>query len=312
MNWLEHTVTVTVSLERIRVDDLTYEIPFFGESRPLEESIRCAGILNAPVVQEQYDRGMIPVLGRRRLKVAQDLGWAEIQVRSLPSSMPEQDGYELAFWDNCLRISDTATTAVVVNRLLELFSKEAVCSRFLHVLSVPPRGPRIERLCRVGRLERSILSAVATGRLLEKTAVILSHVNSADREILMSLVQDLRLNANTSDEVVAGLFDWAVVQQRSIGEILALNGFRKILEDADHPVPEKAARFRALLRSSRFPELDRREQEVREWVRECDLPRNVRIRHDHGFETGEYTIEVRASDRVRALKIIEALKNADT
>jgi len=172
---------------------------------------------------------------------------------------------------------------------------------------VPQKGPRIERLRRIGGLERPILEALAAGRLLEKTAVTLSYMDEQDRIPVLSLAQSLRLNANTSDEVIGGLHDLAVIQQRPVSEIIASEQIRLVLEDQDRPVPERATEFRRLLRSMRFPELEARESEFREWCGQLGVPANARIHHAPGFETEECTIEVRSADRDEARKIVEAL-----
>lgn len=307
MNWLDRTTTSILDPREVDLTDLTYEIPSFGDSGDIEKAIRTIGIVNAPVVQGHPTRGIIPVIGRRRIEAAKSLDWSEILVRWVSPDMPDQDGYRLSFWDNCTRVNDPATRAYVVKRLLDLFPREVVCSDFLPCLGVPPKGPRIERLRRIGGLERPILEALAAGRLLEKTAVTLSYMDEQDRISMLSLAQSLRLNANTSDEVIGGLHDLAVMQQKRVPEIIASEQIRLVLEDRDRPVPERATEFRRLLQSMRLPELEARESEFREWCERIDVPPNMKIRHAPAFETEECTIEVRVAGRDEARKIVEAL-----
>lgn len=307
MNWLDRTTTSILDPRVVNLTDSRYEIPFFGDSESLKRSVRIVGIINAPVVQEHPTQGIVSVLGRRRLEAARSLGWSEILVRCVSPDMPEQDGYQFSFWDNCQRINDPATRAYVLKRLLDLFPRDVVCSDFLPSLGVPPKGPRIERLRRVGGLERPILEALAAGRLLEKTAVTLSYMEEGDRIPVLHLAQSLRLNANIADEVIGGLNDLAVIQQRTVSEIIASEQIRSILDDRDQPVPERTAEFRRLLGSMRFPELDAREREFHEWCGQLGVPVNARIFHAPAFETEECTIEVRSVSREKARKIVEAL-----
>jgi ParB-like chromosome segregation protein Spo0J len=265
------------------------------------------GIVNPPVVQRHPVRGIIPVIGRRRLQAVKSLGWQEILVRCISPDMPKEDGYRLSFWDNCTRINDPATRACVVKRLLELFSRDVVCSDFLPSLGIPPKGPRVERLLRVGGLERPILEALAAGRLLEKTAVTLSYMEEPDRIPVLQLAQSLRLNANIADEIVGGLHDLAVIQQRHVSEITASDAIRSLLEDRDAPIPQRTAELRKLLRSMRFPDLDIREREFRTWYGNLDVPPKTKIRHAPAFDTEECTIEVRTAGGDEARKILEAL-----
>ena len=76
----------------------------------------------------------------------------------------------MAFWDNVHRLSDPACVAVVVKRLLELFSREFIAKEFLPVLGVPPRGPRLEQLKALGGLEETILQAVVFGTYSRKNS----------------------------------------------------------------------------------------------------------------------------------------------
>lgn len=311
MSWLDRTTISLLDPADVNLHDSTYEVPYFGDSSSLGKSVAMVGVVNAPVLQDHSSRGLIPVLGRRRLRAARAAGFHEIPVRLIPPEMPEADGYSLAFWDNCVRITDPATTAHVVKRLLELFPLEEVCSTFLPVLNVPAKGPRLERLRRVGGLERTILEALALGRLMEKTAVTLAALDEQGRLLVFDLSQRLRLNANTCEEVVASLYDLAVVRGRSIGEIVASDPIASVLLQEDRSVPERAMSLRTILRSMKFPEVVAREREFREWCTELALPDNQKIRHASAFETDECTLEIKVDDREQAHQIVEALRAVD-
>ena len=311
MSWLDRTTPLLIDPGEIDLHDSTYEFPFFGDSLSLEKSVGTVGVINAPVLQEHRAGSLIPVLGRRRLAAARVVGLREISARVIPAEMPEADGYSLAFWDNCARITDPATTAYVVKRLLDLFPREEACSTFLRVLNVPRKGPRLERLRRVGGLERSILQGLASGRLLEKTAVTLAYMDEEDRQLAFDLSQRLRLNANTSEEVIGSLHDLAVLQQRSVTQIVASDQIRSVLDSEGGSVPERATSLRQVLRSMRFPEMITRESAFREWCTGLDLPDNQKVRHAPAFETDECTVEIKVRDRERASKILAALRIGD-
>ncbi|MDQ7782109.1 MAG: hypothetical protein RDU20_04470 [Desulfomonilaceae bacterium] len=310
MNWLAHTKLHVLKLHELDFDDVTYYMPNYRDSTALRESIKQVGILNRPVVQERPCGGMIPVLGRRRLQEAATLGVHESDVLVVSSDMPVSDGFLIAFFDNAgHRTFDSPTTAVVVKRLLDLFPREMVARSFLPILGVPPRGPRLERLRLLGTLEHRALKWLAEGRILEKTAVVLARLDPGDRAPLLDFLEKLGMNANKNEEVTANLYDLSVYQARPPADIIRDDAVRELTADDDIPAPERAARFRDLIRSWKFPELVDKEREFREWCTGLPAVPNVKVWPARSFENDEFTIEIRVSHRASVERVLENLKD---
>jgi hypothetical protein len=290
----------------VDLDDLTYLIPHFSDISALMQSIERVGLINAPVVQSSPGGVLIPVIGRRRVQCLRELGRSEFPAKVLPEDMPVAEGFALAFWDNAAhRNFDPATRAYIVKRLLELISRETVASDFLPTLGVAPKGPRLELLRRIGSMEQSVLKALADARINEKTAALLCDLDSRDRMRLLELVESLRLNTNKVYEVISWLVDLSLINEKSIDELLAREEVTCTLTD-DSPLPERAERFRSLLRSWKFPELTLREQEFHRWAREIAQP-GIVVRHAPVFENPECIIEVRVHSLKAAESVIDAL-----
>ncbi len=120
------------------LEDQTYLVPCYCDLSALVRSIEKVGVLNDPLVQERADGRVVPVAGRRRLQAAVALGWERVNVKMLPDEMSIADGFALAFWDNAPhRTFDTACTAVVVRRLLELFPREVAARNFCRLWELP-------------------------------------------------------------------------------------------------------------------------------------------------------------------------------
>ena len=174
MKWLANTRTTLFDPQEIDLRDRTYYIPCFADPAPLVKSLDSVGILNPPLLQELPGGRMIPVLGRRRLQAAVQLGISQTEVKIVSDRIPEAEGFAVALWDNFgHRTFDIASTAVVVRRLLDLLPRDVVADGFLPLLGVPARGPRLERLRAIGGLEEPVLQSLALGRIQEKTAFIL-------------------------------------------------------------------------------------------------------------------------------------------
>ncbi len=294
----------------VDLDDLTYLIPHFSDISALRQSIGRVGLVNAPVVQTSARGGMIPVMGRRRMQCLRELGKSEVPVKVLPEDMPIADGFTLAFWDNAAhRNFDPAARAYIVKRLLELNSRETVASDFLYVLGVAPKGPRLDLLKRIGSMEFSVLKALADARINEKTAALLCDLDSRDRIRVLELMESLRLNTNKIYEVISWLVDLSIVNEKSIDELLAREEVACLLA-GDSPLPERADRFRNLVRSWKFPELTLREQEFHAWARNIAQP-GISVRPAPMFENPECVVEVRVHSLNQAESVIDALKRKE-
>ncbi len=309
MKRLFDTKTTLFDPAQADLRDRTYYIPCFADLAPLVKSVENVGVLNPPLLQERASGRMVPMLGRRRLQAARQLNLPEIEVRVVAGPMSEAEGYVLALWDNLgHRKFDVAATAVVVKRLLDLFPREAVADDFLPLLGIPAQGPRLERLRAIGGLDDPSLKALSTGRIQEKTAFILSSLSPGEQKALSELTEALGMNANKSAEVISHLFDLSVFQNRPILEFLKEDEVQSMVRDKHVPVPERAARLRRLIRSWKFPELTKSEQEFRQWLSTLPQSDGVFVRPVPGFESRECTVEIRTNSREEAQRILNALR----
>lgn len=310
MNWLEHTRIAHLNPREVDLQDSTYCVPCFASLEPLIRSIEQLGIVNAPVVQERSEALPVPVLGRRRLAAAVELGMSRVEVNIIPADMSAAEGFALAFWDNLgHRNLDTAAAAIVVRRLLKLFPRESVASRFLPALGIPAHGPRIERLNSVGGLETPILQALASGRIQEKTAWILSKVEPVERLELVRLTGGLGLNGNKTHEVIAALFDLSVYRKEPIRKLLDQDSARSILSDHELPIAERATRFRELVRSWKYPDLVIREKEFRNQLENLWVSSRVSVHPAPNFESPQCTIEIRCESPEQAATTVARLRD---
>lgn len=310
MNWLDQTKVALIDVSAVDLEDATYLVPCWSPLVPLLRSVQAVGILNPPAVQTRPDGTLVPVLGRRRLAAARHLGISTVRAKVMASDMPEAQGFELAVWDNlATRMFDAATTAVVVKRLLELFSRREIADRFLPVLGVKPEGPRLERLRAIGRLEPALLEALGTGRVQEKTAVLLTRLLPAERAALLDLADQLRLNANKTAEVVSHVTDLAVRTGTRVSHILCDPRVTSMANNEERPVPDRAGDVRALLKEWKFPELTSREREFHRRLSEMVLPPKVSVRPTRSFEDEGCSIEISAESWDEVEKILRALSD---
>jgi hypothetical protein len=308
LSWLDHTQIVALSPIEIDLEDRTYFIPSYIDIQALVTSIERVGILNRPFVQKTLDKRFIPVLGRRRLKAAAEIGISAVKVIVIDSDVPEPDLFRLAFWDNmALRELDPASTAGLVNRILELYPIEVAHREFLSVLGVATDGFRLQRFKSIAELEDTILQALAVGRIHEKTAFILSKMVLNDRQHVFRLVQELRLNANKAAEIVGHLFDLSVTMGTSIVDLLDCGESRSILVDSNASIPEKTAQFRTLLRRWKYPEQSLLEQDFHNTFQQVNSTGRISVSPTPSFENKKCTIKIHSDSWEEAHTILKAL-----
>lgn len=311
MNWLDHTRAIFVNPREVDCEDPTYYIPDFSDLNTLVKSVREIGIINPPLLQKQEDGRLIPVLGRRRLLAARQAGTDRIEARMLPSEMPQTDGFRLAFWDNVHNRSlDPATLAVLVRRLLELFPRQVVAEAFIVTTGIQTNGPRLERLRKIGSLEPELLEALAKGRILEKTAATLTELAPEERLTLVDLTERLGMNANKKAEVISHMFDLSILNRQPVLRFLEDERMVAIMENSEIPVPERAAQVRNHIRSLKFPELVRREEQFSGWLRSLPQSQGISVSPTPAFETGGCSIHISADSSDQAERILSRLKDA--
>ena len=120
---------------------------------------------------------------------------------------------------------------------------------------------------RSGGWKKPVLQSLALGHIQEKTAFILATLSREEQRALLELTDTLGMNANKRAEVISHLADLSVFHGKPILEFLHVEEARSIVHDEDIPRPERAARFRRLIRSWKFPELVNSELEFEEWLR---------------------------------------------
>jgi len=312
VHWLDRTSTLKLDLHEPDLEDSTYLIPCFEDLRPLVESVSRIGVVNSPVVQRTVHGNLIPMLGRRRIRAARQAGLQTVDAEILPAEMPETEGFKLAFWDNLgSRPFDSACSAYLVRRLLDLFPRDVVARDFLPALGIPSKGPRLERLSAVGGLEFTVLEALASGRIHEKTAAILAEMKPGDRLTVLELADQLRLNTNKAAEIIGSLFDLSIFRGTTITELIRDRRCQAILHDAESSVPDKASRFRSLVRSWKFPELVAKEDQFELWRSGLRHDNRIQVRAVSAGESEECLIEIRVRDRPEAETILQKIKGTD-
>ncbi len=308
MNLLNLTKDRLINPDEIDLNDHTIYFPAFSLNDNLRKSIREAGIINPPVVKECPDGRLIPVLGRRRIQTALEIGLSPVAARVLPHETPVSDAYETAFWDNIShRRFDDSLKSVILARLLELFPLDRVCDAFLRVLGINPYGPLIEKFRAIGTLDHETLELLSAGRILTKTAFTITKMVPEDREFIRGLSRLPGMNANKFDEVTQSLYDLSIIRNITVRKVVEHSKFKEILLSTQIAGNSKTEELRNLIRNWKFPELAQSQDVFQTWIKSVSLPENISVSHTPSFEDENLTISVSVNSYDEASRILDRL-----
>ncbi len=306
MDWRSRTQLITLDISQVDLSDKDYLIPSYSPLTRLESSISAVGILNPPLVMMQ-DRVYVPILGRRRLQAAVNLGISSVSAGEMMSSLDDRSLFEIAFWDNIdNRPANPATTAYLVKRLLDLFEKRTAAERFFPSLGVSAFGPKIERLRMIGGLENVFLNALAQGHIQEKTAFIFSKISYEERVFVLNVILELGMNSNKAAEITSHFFDLAAFSGEAILDGHGAKLIIDIMATAE-PNQEKTERVRSALFALRFPEIAGKQIEFSNKICKYRLTKNVQVKAHQAFESPGAIIEVRTDSWHTADSLLEIL-----
>lgn len=292
----------------IECSDRTYYLPCFEDISPLAESIRQIGIMSPPVIKQNDSGLLIPVTGRRRLQAAIRADMSSVEVVIADSGQDQKKLLNLLFWDNISRITaNPVTVSVIVSRLLEVFDTEEVAERYLPWTGTPPKGPRLERLKVISKLDERCLRALWSGRIFEKTAVSLAMNGLTERLEMLDFIEKYGWNANKSDEILQSVFDLSRLCESSPTQVIsdAIGVVEKEHSGADMSV--KAEKIRNLIREWKSGDLVRCATSFELWMKNLGLPRSINLKPAQSFENERLTIEITARSRKETEEIIKKL-----
>jgi len=136
-----------------------------------------------------------------------------------------------------------------------------------------------------------------------------SGIDSQSSSIIFQWITDLKLNINQQIHFIEYIIDLSIIKEKSIPDILNENQFRDILRNNRSNNPQKAKRLINLLRSSRFPALNRAEKWFKKKYDKLELSKRVKIIHPAFFEAPDYRLEILFRDGAELKSLIDSIAN---
>ncbi len=272
-----------------------YAMSFGFNLDPLRESIRTIGMVNPPLVRECEPGQLIVVAGFRRFLALKALGRREMACRVLPGrTFTNLECLLLSFYDNLgTRVLNDVEKGMCLTRLLRWVPEDEVLREYMPLLGLPSHRPTLHLFCTLDQgLEPEIKEAVAWGRLSLKGLKQILPLTRTDRMTVFSLISELKLNINQTNQLIDYLNDLSQKHGESFEQLLGSDSIQGLFSDPASNRPQKARALLRELRSRRLPTLVAAEKAFGKKVARLPLPQGVSIKAPPYFEGPDYRLEI--------------------
>jgi len=300
-----------VKLERIALEDRTFDLGFARRYEALRLSVERVGILQPLVVRSGGPDGRLRIVcGFGRASAAKDLRIAELPITVLPSGTTDADCLRLALLDNLgHRDFNPMERAVVLGRLEPHEGREGLLRDYMPLFGLAPEGPLLERILALNRLVPALKTAVAERRIEEKIASRLAGLAAQDQERFADLLHRLPLTVSLAREFAEMLLDIARRDRTGIGRILAAPEIAAAIESDQMKPAEKVRAVRRRLAHLRRPALSEAEERFARVRSALRLPPSARLEHAPYFESDVMRLEIRFRDAEEIRATLALLKS---
>ena len=272
-----------------------YCMSFGFDLGPLVQSIKNIGLINSPLLVEEGSGNFTIIAGYRRIKAIKSLGWARIPCRVLPESgISSLECLLINLHDNlATREFNEMEKAMVVNRLALHLPKTEILKNYMPLLNLPSNKSALQLLLRLeNELDNETKHHIAGGRITVKAIKMLLDMNNEDREHVIPLIIDLKLNTNYQRQLIDYMVDLSRINNISITELIKDRKFEAICSNMKINNPQKAGALMNYLRYKRFPTLVMAEKSFEKKVLSLGLPKGVKITAPPYFEAPGYRLEI--------------------
>ncbi len=293
------TTASTISLAAVDLDNRAFVVTFGRSCEPLARAIGQAGLINPPVLAAAPGQATYRIVcGFLRVQALGQLGHTEFSVRVIQPGATDAQMLAWALHDNLAhRTFNSVEQAGAIARLLCYLPEKEVVSQWLPLLGLPPTMKAFDNFLRIDGLEHELKEAFAAGLLSGHSAEELALLPIVDRLALYRLFMSVHLSASKQAEVIESCGDLARRDNMTICGILESAGIQEILAAPDPNLSQKGEQVRAFLRRSRFPRLNRREEQFAALAKKLPHAGGVRLLPPASFEGGIYHIEIAFSQQ---------------
>jgi hypothetical protein len=279
------------------------------------------GLINPIILRGQEDRFQI-VSGYRRVLAAQSLGWEGIKAALYTADeLSHSEGFLLSFYENLgTRGFNLIEASMVVAGFFEQCGKheKQIREEVLPLLGFHSGRKIFHALQSLSLLSHEWKELVIKKEISLLNAAKISSFSLVDQNVLSAALSGLKLGENKLRESLEMAEEICKRDEIPVNELFSSGHFKLLGRQENLNINEKTEQFRKALKTIRYPEFSRKQQEFHDFRKKLLLPPSVSLEPPESFEGDKLkvTFNFRSPDEFRfileKLETVaesEALKN---
>ena len=307
------TSSQMVSIDSIDCSPGPYCMSFGYDLNPLILSIQNAGLLNSPILLGSGNSHKMPIIaGYKRIQALKHLGLHTFPCRVLSNATFDPlHGLLMNLYENLsIRKLNDVEKAMVLTRMEDLLPEKTIIEQYLPVLNLAPRRDTFRLYTKMAsELGEADKRALAEERLSIQTVKILLDLDKSTRDTILKFFSHLMLNMNQQRQLIDFIMDLAIIENRSVSDLLSDPSIGEIETDSQMNAPQTAKAMMTFFRKRRLPSVVEAERGFKKSVLALKLPAGVRITPPPFFEGSDYRMEISFRDGPQLTKVLHDLSS---
>ncbi len=274
----------SVLLERIRLEDKTFQVTTEAPIKPLAASISRLGVMHPPVLLA-VDSVYLIVCGFRRIAACLSLGLSEISARLLSPDTDKPTCVQLAIADNStqrpLNLIETSRAMVLLSGV---YPDPGDLRKAAGGLGLPDNDAAIQKILQLTSLSPEIQEGVISNALSMAMALELGQMDKSCGIELSTLFGYLKLGLNKQREILTMIQEIALRENIAVKDVLKTPDIQLILVHEKWDRSQKTVHLRQYLRRRRYPSITSVESEFDAKARLLELDSAIALIPPRDFE----------------------------
>jgi ParB family chromosome partitioning protein len=274
----------TVELERIHLEDKTFQVTTEAAIGALAASIDRLGVMHPPVLLADNSSYRV-VCGFRRIAACKSLGLSSISARVLSPGTDILTCVQLAIAENSLqRPLNLIETSRALVLLSGVYPDPDDLRLAAGVLGLPDNFSAIHKLRQLSGLAPEIQEGVLSNALSMAMALELGQMENSSGIGLSTLFGYLKLGLNKQREILTMIQEIAFREYLPVKDVLNAPDLQQIMVHEKWDRSQKAVHLRQYLRRRRYPSITSVESDFDARVRAMDLESGMVLIPPRDFE----------------------------
>ena len=286
------SIEQSVLLERIRLEDKTFQVTTEAAMETLAASIARLGVMHPPVLMA-VDSDYRVVCGFRRISACKALGISNISARLLSPDTDNLTCVQMAIAENSLQrplnLIETSRSLVLLSRV---YPDPDDLRRAAGALGLPDNFSAIHKLRILSSLAPEIQEGVLSNILSMAMALDLGQMEKSCGIELSTLFGCLKLGLNKQREILTMIQEIAFREHLTVKDILNAPELQQILVHEKWDRAQKTVHLRQYLRRRRYPSITAVESDFEERVRSLELESGIALIPPRDFEGNTFSFHL--------------------